>query len=603
MHYLKHILLTFILSITALIGVANNEQLIDSLKAELEHVDNIDDRIQLLFDIAWEYKSSDPYKAIAYANKCMEVAKTVNDKQGIASCYSVIGVTYGIIGDYKEALNYDLKALKITQELKDEARISIALNNIGNVYYNMGQWADAIKYYKKSLAIKVELGDEAKISSSLNNMANVYRDIGELDSSLFYHTKSLAIDQKINNKLGEAMNMNNIGMVYHRKGQYEKAQPYLLKSIEILKPMNETNNLIIVYNSIALNAMQLKSLDEAEAYALKCLKIAEKIGLKKEIRAANGTLSEIFEQKGDFKSSLEYFRKYKLMNDSILNKSIREKVSELEVQYDTHQKQREIALLSSKNKIQELQLKNRNYSIIGLAIVVLILLLVSYGWVQQSRLKNRMKVQALEQKFLRAQMNPHFIFNALNSIQSCILHEDKKVAYSYHSKFAKLLRMILMHSREDIIPIKDDIEALKLYMDIEALRTDEKFTYEIIADAKIEMNNYSIPPLIIQPFVENAIWHGIVPKENGDGKIIIELSITDNVLKCSVEDNGVGRKKSFENKRQDKNHQSIGMSVTKERLELYNLKNKNKLSVNIIDLPNNSGTRVEAFISIKEKTV
>lgn len=210
----------------------------------------------------------------------------------------------------------------------------------------------------------------------------------------------------------------------------------------------------------------------------------------------------------------------------------------------------------------------------------------------------------LEQKALRLQMNPHFIFNTLNSIQSFVIISDTDKAISYLAKFSKLMRSILSNSREAYISIKDELKALSYYMDIEKLRFDDKFEYTIDISPDIDQDFMSIPPMIIQPYVENAIIHGIMHKA-GRGEIIITLSKRGKTVLFTIEDDGIGREKAKVKKEESGiQRKSRGMLITQERLEILNKQNKEQISVRIIDLENNKGeaigTRVEITTLFKE---
>ena len=198
-------------------------------------------------------------------------------------------------------------------------------------------------------------------------------------------------------------------------------------------------------------------------------------------------------------------------------------------------------------------------------------------------------------------MNPHFIFNTLSSIQSFITKNDSKDAVYYLSKFSKLMRATLENTKKQRIPIKDEIESLQLYMDLEKLRLNNKFDYHIIINDEIDTLFEEIPPMLIQPYIENAIWHGISHK-TGSGIIKLTFKLeNENLLKCEIEDDGVGRKKAREMKKETRKKKSLGMTITKERLEIINSLKDTKLSVNIIDLIDNNiptGTKIELFIPL-----
>jgi hypothetical protein len=206
----------------------------------------------------------------------------------------------------------------------------------------------------------------------------------------------------------------------------------------------------------------------------------------------------------------------------------------------------------------------------------------------------------LKLKALRAQMNPHFTFNVMNSIQHFILNKDDEAAHRYLTKFSRLLRTILHNSENNVIPLSEEIKALELYIELEAMRFDNRFQYEIIIDKKIDPAMVQIPSMLIQPYVENAIKHGILPlKENG--RLKIEIIKQDSLLKCIIEDNGIGRKKAGEQKSHS-DHKSMGISLTQERLAVINSLNNSNLSERILDLMDESGnargTKVEIYIPI-----
>ncbi len=236
--------------------------------------------------------------------------------------------------------------------------------------------------------------------------------------------------------------------------------------------------------------------------------------------------------------------------------------------------------------------------------IILVFLLVRYR-IKQVKIKEAKNSELnktllnLKLKALRAQMNPHFTFNVINSIQHFILHKDSESAYRYLSKFSKLIRVILNNSEKSTILLTEEIKALELYLELEAMRFEKRFDYHIIIDPYIDMENTRIPSMLIQPYVENSIKHGILPLKN-NGKIIIELQKQDKLLKCSVEDKGVGRARAAEYA--TKGHQSLGTSITKNRLLVINKLNNGNLSEKTIDLTddngNPAGTRVELFIPI-----
>jgi ligand-binding sensor domain-containing protein len=222
---------------------------------------------------------------------------------------------------------------------------------------------------------------------------------------------------------------------------------------------------------------------------------------------------------------------------------------------------------------------------------------------QKAEYERRVEMSRIELKALRSQMNPHFVFNSLNAIQHYIFNTKSDEAIKYLNKFARLVRIILNNSEKPTVTVGDDIDALRLYLELEQMRFEEKFDYEIIIDETVDVDYDIMPPLLMQPYVENAILHGLNPKPV-KGKLTIRLHSENNFLICTISDNGIGREKASEIRRTMpvKKHKSLGMKITEDRLKILNEINNSQLSVSITDLKDvnghASGTKVELFVPL-----
>ena len=208
------------------------------------------------------------------------------------------------------------------------------------------------------------------------------------------------------------------------------------------------------------------------------------------------------------------------------------------------------------------------------------------------------------QQALRKQMNPHFIFNSLNSIQHFILQNDKKMSNKYLNRFSKLIRIVLENSQKNIISIDEELAAIELYLEIEQLRFKNKFTYSINISNEIDTANSKIPPLLLQPFLENSIWHGLMNiNDDRKGELKFSMEKVDNNIVCIIEDNGVGRYKAKEIKdRSKRDYKSLASVITNERVELFNYENNKRITMRYIDKYSSEniaeGTKVEITIPI-----
>ena len=221
---------------------------------------------------------------------------------------------------------------------------------------------------------------------------------------------------------------------------------------------------------------------------------------------------------------------------------------------------------------------------------------------ESERTKSELQQQAteLEMQALRAQMNPHFIFNSLNSINRFILQNDKEQASDYLTKFSRLVRSILQNSQSAFIPLASELEALQLYLELESVRFNHHFHFNIHVDEDTDISSLKVPPLIIQPYAENAIWHGLMHKTE-KGNLQIELYEEEDVLCCKITDDGIGRKKAAELKSKSAStHKSMGMQITADRIAMLQKTNRLAPQIEIKDLalPDGSAGGTEVLLKI-----
>ncbi|PCJ87062.1 MAG: hypothetical protein COA57_05125 [Flavobacteriales bacterium] len=248
--------------------------------------------------------------------------------------------------------------------------------------------------------------------------------------------------------------------------------------------------------------------------------------------------------------------------------------------------------------------------VIGMGLfmsIVIYYIIVRVNMREQRRISFRMKLAEAEQQALRAQINPHFIFNSLNTIQRFIIKNEKETAYVYLEKFGSLIRKILKNSREELIPIQEELETLELYLELEKKRFEEEFDYVFTIDPQIETNNIKIPTMLLQPLVENSIKHGIMPSKTR-GEIVVNITKAEEVIICSVQDNGIGRAKAAKlNEGKFKRHKSLGLNITQERIELLRSNSQDDYNMKITDLKNDrgesTGTLVEIIIPLSIHTI
>ena len=611
----------------------------DSLLTLLKTANEDTSKVNLLMGLSF-LNDNDSVK-FYYAKQALQLAKSLRYNYGIQKALNNIGVHFMNKGNQKEALNFFFEALKTNEETKSKKYMGNILNNIGISYYSMGDYSLALPYYLKSLKLNEELKDKAgmaavyrsigtlymeqsnyinareqykqasKLSFELNdsegklndyaNMANIYYFLKKYSEALDYSFKAFEIQKKEN--LNEEYLVGifmNIANVYYEQKNYKRALKNYLNSLKLCLKFENKFAATMNYNNIAVLYITTNDYINALNYLNTGLALAKEIEAKNAIKEFYLNLSQAYNKKEDYKQAYKYYELFFALNDSLFNKEKSKQIAEMQTKYESEKKELKIESLSQQNDIQSLQLKQNKYFFIGMSVIIGLILTIGFLILGQNRLRAAQVKTGLEQKLLRSQMNPHFIFNAMTSIQNYIYNEKPQEAANYLSSVFKLMRSILESSRKEYVELEKEIATLQHYLILQQLCFHQKFDFIIESDNKMDLENILIPPMMAQPFIENAIEHGILNKPNGKGTIAVRITLHNDTFSLEIEDNGIGREKAREISRKNSNaHLSVATSITEERLTLLNKKSKKKISFLITDLKNEKkegiGTKV-AFV-------
>jgi len=502
-------------------------------------------------------------ESIEYFEQSIEFAKKEKLKGYIPANFSGLADVYNSIGN-TEKFRSSLQNL-VTEGFSENDTVNIesGLFRLGSAYLNEGRdFKKADSLLNKCLSFSLLSGDTSFISLSLANIGwNFYLEkrykeaIKSYEKSLKYSIPS--------KRYGHAANaLGNLGTIYRDMGLHDQSLKYYKKSINYADQIEDIYNLSWVYDD--MTELYLRLHDTVSAY-----------------------------------KSLVLFKKY---SDSQIKKSNTQGLSEAKIRYDAETHNKELQLLSLRVRNQRLLL----YGYTGLFVLCLAIgiLIISRAKVSAKRRISEMnhKISEITQANLRQQMNPHFIFNTLNSIQYYMYQHDKLATNNYLTKFSSLMRKVLENSQHTSVPLRDELDALYLYLDLEKIRFKDKFDYSIKIDEEIDTILYKVPTMLIQPYVENSISHGLMPRE-GKGLVKIELELKKDYISCVIEDNGIGREAANEKKmKSEKNHNSLGTQIVNSRLELVNTLYGTSLKTIYTDLKNKDGepegTMVEIHIPI-----
>jgi tetratricopeptide (TPR) repeat protein len=553
------------------------------------------------------HREGDFEKALELYQKSLELAIELSSKKDIAKCNSNIGYVYNDQGNYKEAMVCFFGSLKIYEELGDKLNISVCFSNIADVLESIKLYDKALSYYQKTLYIANEIGDSLGISDAFNNIGVVYADLKDNGKALECYQKSLIFRKKIDDKKGIVECLNNIGLVYLDEKNYNKALENFKEILKLCKELGLQYNISVCLDNIALIKIKQKKYLEAIDFAKQSLAISKEMGLLDDQKIAYEDLSASYGNLGDYKNAYEYHILFKQIYDSIYNEKSIKQVKVLETQYQFEKKQLEIDNLNKDKKLKEAQIaiqKNIIFAIIlGVIILILISAIIIFRYTHKLKLKEiRTRNELMEelneerQKTLSQQMNPHFLFNIMTAIQCCIMENDKNTAIDYVSKLARLMRTGLDFSRKEYNSVESAVDFFSDYVKLKSIGLKEEIKLHVNIDENIDKEKYKIPPMIVQPFIENAIVHGLIPR-NQDMQLNVDIKQKNGNLIFTIEDNGIGRKHAGEiSEKKNSFHKSYGIEITEERVELLNKVNKGNTKINIQDLKdingNAKGTRV-----------
>jgi len=569
----------------------------------LEVIDNKDEK--LLYNLILNKGSALVYsgnldEGLILFNQALEYHKKKNDSLKVSDIYNNIGVINFHKGEYEKAMENMLTAVEIYEKKGMYSTAADTYGNIAMIYNETDNFKKAVEYNLKALNTYIKSNDYHEQAGQLINLANIYKNADSLDRSKFYLQRALLIAKKNNYSGLEALAYANLGLTYEKQGLYDKATKVLKKSLEINKKAENAESQAKNLRILGSVLKKQKKYNSALQYLNESEELAKKIKLVSEYYDIYSEKSEVYEALKDYKKSLEYFRKYTNIKDSIFNEEKNRQITEIETKYLTEQKEKEIIKLSDENGKQKLIILKNRYFTYSLIAFIVIILLFGILLFRNNKIKNRQKTLELEQKLFRSQMNPHFIFNSLSSIQTYIMKNKAIEAGAFLADFAILMRLVLENSRAEYIPLEQEIETMKYYLQMQKLRFEYHFSYIFETDEGLETGDVLIPPMLTQPFIENALEHAFNKNKN-ENNLYIRYTEQNGFLQVEVEDNGIGRKKALSTKKSK--HKSFAISLTKSRLGNLNRRKKNKINFEIIDLisetGNPSGTKVKFNIPLK----
>lgn len=462
----------------------------------------------------------------------------------------ILSNIYDDQGDYENAFKMVTQALKIFDGGKHHHNYILALVQMGALYKSMGDYETAMTYYRKAESVWPFTDGGYPYRELYHRMGELYAAKGDLAAARVCYQRSLSGNIK-----GKIVRLK-MGHTYLQEKKYDIAFRYYDSLYKEAKPLTDIN--IIIGSMLGLGEIYLVRNDLKNALLMVqgSLEHAEMRGARQNKRDGYELLSAIYEASGDNKKALEYHKLYETLKDSVISETFKRKM------FGTRQEEEAGRLKSQRNLLIA--------CVAGVFLLGIFILLTTMLRHRNEKLRLKQRAAELEMKALRAQMNPHFIFNCLSSINHFILNEESDKASEYLTRFSKLIRTVLVNAGKTTITLEEELAMLRLYLNMEQLRFREAFEYTIDFDKGLHPSMIFVPSFILQPFCENAIWHGLLHKE-GKGKLNIHFSMKQDILLCTIRDNGIGREKAaiFRSGPVEKGA-SFGNRLSAERLALFN---------------------------------
>jgi len=607
MKYLTFISLLCFLFLLSAESFAQNK-IVDSLMHWVSAHPTVDSQyIQTLHRISYRLSEQDVNRSFEYYEKVSFLSDSIHFTFGKSLAQINLGILLSNSGNFEASNNAYFKAINEADTCGALRLKAVSLNNIGDNFKILKDFKKCRQYTDEALPVNMQL--KAWRGVAINYELLFQCDFGEKRYSQAKDKlqQGLPFAQRAGESYIFSQYDQDYGKWFATNNDTDSAAFYFTKAIDEARMQTDRKNEAM---ACIAEAQYLKNLGTKGKLAL----LRRALSASKQIHYLEGTanaaqqLSLVYDDLKNKDSSLFYYITYRSASDSLFSENNKRNVIIKESEWLLRKKEIENQHLTELAQLQGKEIRAKNdlllITIICFALSTIIAIFIYKSIQSKKKSKEfifKQKITETEMQVLRAQMNPHFIFNCLSSINSFILKNETEAASDYLTKFSRLIRLVLNNSQRQAISLEDELEMLKLYLDMERLRFKNNFTYHIHVSESIEPESIFIPPLLLQPFAENAIWHGLMHKQ-GNGRLEVEIDKKDSMLVCVISDNGIGREAAIALHRKSAvKEKSMGMHITKERLSLINGHLNENEYFEINDLRDEGGNASGTSVKLKIK--
>ncbi len=550
-----------------------------------------------------------------HANKAMRISRRSYSDMLPSIVVTIISTALEEKGHYTAAVKYQQKALNYAEENDLNLCAAVHKLKLAHVHFELGNVVKAKNYYADAMGLAKKINNTFLEAKALLFSGDVKVSTGNIKEGLYDLQRALILYYQESSDIGIANTHKELGRAYLQTHELELAKKNLELSRNYFNQIPARFGLGDLHFFLAQLALKKDQFGLALQHCNHSLNYTEQYGSTMRYYKILQLRSLVQSALGDDARAYEDLRAYVKFKDSISASELQSQVAELSELYEAEQKAKQISeqkrrieeqrnqQLISEQKLENTELRNQRIILILFFSVILFLALfvIFYFRSKQRALRTQQREVELQQQLLRSQMNPHFLFNAMSVIQSYIYDNDLKNSSAFLVNFSRLMRLILENSDKEFIALSTELEILERFLKIQQARFEHRFNYEINTDDDIDLETTLIPPMVLQPFLENATEHGELHKVR-NGKIRINYKIEKELLIFEIIDNGIGRKAASEKQESStlKKHKSMAISITEQRIALLHQKYKRSGYVTIEDddEKHGTGTRVKVGIPI-----
>jgi tetratricopeptide (TPR) repeat protein/two-component sensor histidine kinase len=548
--------------------------------------------------------------AMYFVKEAIQFGRRSANKGAMAAAFNTQALVYAYFGQVELSVSKNLIALQLASEVEDLPKMAKYSLDLGEAQLSILNYREAELYFNQVQDVASKLKDKRLIALALVNLGIIYRIDKNYEKATDYQSRALKILTTLNDFDGLGIAHNNLGDIYREQKNYPKALSNYNKALVFFESSGNKESIATVYHNVGIVFEKQGKYANALNYLNRSVEIRSQFGFKGTIYSTYRAISEVYEKTSNYKLAQNYLKLYADYADSAKTIESSAKIAELNELYRSEQRERLISVQAdsierqkqektlTSTKLENVQLKNnmQAYIITGFAILLVLAGVIGFYRWNQTKIKQQQQEAEMNQTLLRTQMNPHFVFNAMSVIQSYIYDNDTQNSSRFLVNFSKLMRLILENSSKEFIPMETEVDILDKYLSIQKLRFEERFDFEIKVDQKLLDESAIIPPMITQPFIENAIEHGRLHLRE-DGFIHVHIFEKNKMLFITIEDNGVGRKGAEQNKKSS-DHKSMAMKITSDRIENLNKKYRAEGFMLIEDYNKIEETGTKVLISI-----